>query len=134
MQSVNGFVVNSKSIKFLVQFYNLFGFAILLKLNSLFKLNTLIDLFAIDLFNFSPRFSVIYSFWNYQYGTRIFVEIFLKNKFYALSLKRIFRSTQWLEREIWDMYGIKFLFHGDLRRILTDYSFEGYPLCKNFLL
>ena len=50
------------------------------------------------------------------------------------SLSSLYKSSEWLERELWDMFGIKFFLHGDLRRLLTDYGFQGHPLCKNFPL
>jgi len=84
--------------------------------------------------NLRLNFQITYSFWSVIYKIRIFIRIFVKNFMALISIKSLFNSADWLEREIWDMFGIKFLLHGDLRRILTDYGFKGHPLRKTFPL
>ena len=78
------------------------------------------------------KFQLTYSFLSYKTSKRIFLKTYLTKIPFALSLSSIFASANWLEREAWDMFGIKFLFHPNLRRILTDYNFKGHPLRKDF--
>jgi NADH-quinone oxidoreductase subunit C len=92
----------------------------------------LIDICVIDYISEKNRFELTYSF--IFKNIRIFLKTNVNYNFYILSLSSLFNSAIWLEREIWDMFGIKFLLHPDLRRILTDYGFKGHPLCKNFPL
>ena len=65
---------------------------------------------------------------------RVFIRGFLKNYNFLVSVVKIFNSANWLEREVWDLYGVFFDSHPDLRRILTDYGFSGFPLRKDFPL
>jgi NADH:ubiquinone oxidoreductase subunit C len=69
---------------------------------------------------------------NKIYNYRIIILLFNDGFNPIISLSNIFSSSNWLEREAWDMFGIKFLFHPNLRRILTDYNFKGHPLRKDF--
>lgn len=80
------------------------------------------------------RFGLLYSFWSYQRGLRFFVKTFTTTVLPVPSLTPLFPSANWLEREGWDMFGVRFLNHEDLRRILTDYGFRGHPLRKDFPL
>lgn len=78
------------------------------------------------------RFEIIYNFLSLEYNIRI---IFKYLNIYAnISLISLFKSADWLERELWDLYGIFFIFHFNLRRLLTDYGFEYYPMRKDFPL
>jgi NADH-quinone oxidoreductase subunit C len=65
---------------------------------------------------------------------RSFLKILIKKEDLMISISNLYNSTAWLEREIWDLFGIKFIYHKDLRRILTDYGFLGHPLLKQFPL
>jgi NADH:ubiquinone oxidoreductase subunit C len=80
------------------------------------------------------RFEVLYSFWNYNLGQRLMLKLVTGLNQWILSINNFFSSSIWFEREIWDLFGIKFLLHGDLRRLLTDYGFRGHPLRKDFPL
>ncbi|PWZ00574.1 putative NADH-ubiquinone oxidoreductase 30.4 kDa subunit mitochondrial precursor [Testicularia cyperi] len=82
----------------------------------------------------SQRFEVVYHLLSVQYNARIRVKTYADEVHPVPSATSIFRSADWYEREIWDMYGVFFLGHPDLRRILTDYGFEGHPLRKDFPL
>lgn len=73
-------------------------------------------------------------FWNYVLELRVIFKVITNGLQPMLSLTKLFLSSDWLEREVWDMFGIKFLFHSNLRRILTDYGFNGHPLRKDFPL
>ncbi|OLY80615.1 putative NADH-ubiquinone oxidoreductase 30.4 kDa subunit, mitochondrial [Smittium mucronatum] len=94
----------------------------------------LIDVTAADYPSRINRFEAVYNLLSYQYGSRIRVKTYASEASYIPSVTSIFNSANWGEREVWDMYGIFFSEHPDLRRILTDYGFEGHPLRKDFPL
>nr|YP_010577914.1 NADH dehydrogenase subunit 9 [Cryptomonas pyrenoidifera]UZP15134.1 NADH dehydrogenase subunit 9 [Cryptomonas pyrenoidifera] len=98
----------------------------------LFK--TLIDILAIDYPERNERFSLVYCLLSIKYNVRIRIKIYLDELTSVPSITDIYKSACWMEREVWDMNGIFFDNHPDLRRILTDYGFEGYPLRKDFPL
>jgi NADH/F420H2 dehydrogenase subunit C len=92
------------------------------------------DIFAIDLLNETFRFQLVYCLLSIRYSSRIRLNIFANENDHINSLSLIYTSSGWVEREIWDLFGIFFMNHPDLRRILTDYGFEGFPLRKDFPL
>ena len=95
----------------------------------------LIDLFGADLLGIrSPRFEVIYNLLSFKYNTRLTIKVSLSDGESIDSVSKVFEAANWAEREAFDMYGIKFKNHPDLRRILTDYNFEHFPLRKDFPL
>jgi NADH:ubiquinone oxidoreductase subunit C len=87
---------------------------------------------GIDLLQSKYRFCVAYELLSLTYNTRLRVKVFCDLITPVLSSTSVFSSANWWEREIWDMFGIYFSQHLDLRRLLTDYGFEGYPLRKDF--
>jgi len=102
-------------------------------LNLSFK--TLLDVFCADMLCIrSPRFDVIYNLLSYKLNNRLTVKVAIDDGVSVPSVTKIFSSAGWFEREVFDMYGINFVNHPDLRRILTDYNFEGHPLRKDFPL
>ena len=108
---------------------------ILLKTNSLIQAICLTDIVIIDNPSATAgRFCINYYLLSYVYNYRIIIRIFANLFKPVLSITAFYSSANWLEREAWDMYGIKFLLHPDLRRILTDYGFHGHPLRKDFPL
>ena len=100
--------------------------------NCLFKL--LVDLFAVDYPTKENRFELIYCLLSTKYNSRIKIKTFVDEFTPVESIVDLYQSANWLEREVWDMNGIYIEQHPDLRRILTDYGFEGYPLRKDFPL
>jgi len=100
--------------------------------NCLFKL--LVDLFAVDYPTNENRFELIYCLLSTKYNSRIKIKTFVDEFTPVESIVDLYQSANWLEREVWDMNGIYIEQHPDLRRILTDYGFEGYPLRKDFPL
>lgn len=94
----------------------------------------LTDLTAVDYPEKSSRFEVVYHLLSLHYNYRIRVKVAVAEGEAVPTLTGIFKAANWLEREVWDMYGIPFLGHPDLRRILTDYGFEGFPQRKDFPL
>ena len=107
---------------------------LLLKTNKDTKFKQLIDITAVDYPENKKRFKIVYLLLSHEFNQRILISYFINENEKISSLVNIFPSANWMEREIFDMYGIKFSDHPDLRRILTDYGFEGYPLRKDFPL
>ncbi len=105
-----------------------------LKNNIETKFKQLIDITAVDYPEKDKRFKLVYLFLSHEINSRIIVDFFVNENEIVSSLTSIFPSANWMEREVFDMYGIKFKDHPDLRRILTDYNFEGHPLRKDFPL
>ena len=105
-----------------------------LKLDNRFKFKQLIDIAAIDYPNEEKRFELVYILLSIENNIRIKISIKFEANEKIPSIVKIFPSANWMEREIFDMYGIKFINHPDLRRILTDYNFKGHPLRKDFPL
>jgi NADH/F420H2 dehydrogenase subunit C len=92
------------------------------------------DITAVDYPSKDKRFDVVYNLLSLQYNTRLRVKTEVNELTPVDSLVPIYNSASWWERETWDMFGIFFASHPDLRRILTDYGFEGHPLRKDFPL
>ena len=105
-----------------------------LKTNKNTKFRQLIDITAADYPENQKRFKVIYLFLSHEFNQRIILSYSINENEQIFSLTKIFPSANWMEREIFDMYGIKYKNHPDLRRILTDYGFQGHPLRKDFPL
>jgi len=94
----------------------------------------LIDITAVDYPENEKRFKLVYLLLSHEFNTRILIDCFINENEIPPSLTKIYPSANWMEREVFDMYGISFKDHPDLRRILTDYGFKGYPLRKDFPL
>ncbi len=105
-----------------------------LKNHPILKFKQLVDILGVDYPSKDKRFEVIYLLLSHEINSRITIKIQIKDGESAPSITEIFLSANWLEREVFDMYGIVFENHPDLRRILTDYEFEGFPLRKDFPL
>ena len=105
-----------------------------LKSNENCKFRQLIDIAGVDYPENEKRFELVYLFLSHEYNTRIKLLIKFQLGQIINSITKIFPSANWMEREVFDMYGIKFKNHPDLRRILTDYGFKGHPLRKDFPL
>ena len=99
-----------------------------------FKFKQLIDILAIDYPANEKRFEVVYLLLSHENNFRVTVKVEVDENEKLPTLTNIYPSANWLEREVFDMNGIEFEGHPDLRRILTDYEFEGYPLRKDFPL
>ena len=131
--------INSSEIKHNQLYLNINGenlieVLIFLKNSSFSKFRQLIDITAVDYPEQSQRFKLIYLLLSHEHNSRIILSYSINEKEIIQSVTEIFPSANWMEREVFDMYGIKFKNHPDLRRILTDYNFEGFPLRKDFPL
>ena len=106
------------------------------KLKKMDDLNfeMLLDITAVDYPQRSKRFELVYNLLSLKNHLRLRVKIFLNDSEIVPSISKLYKSAGWYEREVWDMYGVSFSGNNDLRRILTDYGFEGYPLRKDFPL
>ncbi len=105
-----------------------------LKTNNETKFRQLIEITAVDYPENENRFKMIYLLLSHEYNQRIIIDYSIKENEEISSITSIFPAANWMEREVFDMYGLNFKNHPDLRRILTDYGFEGHPLRKDFPL
>ena len=105
-----------------------------LKSNNKLKFRQLIDIAGVDYPEDEKIFKLIYLLLSHENNLRLKVQINFEVAKKIPTLTKIFPSANWMEREVFDMYGIVFIDHPDLRRILTDYNFEGFPLRKDFPL
>ena len=103
-----------------------------LKTNQQTKFKQLIDITAVDYPEDDQRFKIVYLLLSHEFNTRIIIQFGIGDGEKIPSLTKIYPSANWMEREVFDMYGVNFQDHPDLRRILTDYGFEGHPLRKDF--
>ena len=113
---------------------DLMDVCVFLKSNKNTKFRQLIEITAVDYPEATKRFKIVYLFLSHEFNYRIILSYFINENEVIPSLTSIFPSANWMERELFDMYGVNFKDHPDLRRILTDYGFEGHPLRKDFPL
>jgi NADH-quinone oxidoreductase subunit C len=104
------------------------------KTNKDTKFRQLIDITAVDFLKKSKRFKLVYLLLSHEFNQRMIISYFVSENELINSLTKVFPAANWMEREVFDMYGINFKDHPDLRRILTDYNFKGFPLRKDFPL
>ena len=112
----------------------LYSTILYLKTNNKCRFKQLIDITAVDYPKKTKRFKLVYLLLSHENNLRILININIDEKTHVPSITKIFPSANWMEREVFDMYGVSFKDHPDLRRILTDYGFKGYPLRKDFPL
>ena len=135
---LNSFILKTeifdKNLIILVDQSNLINVFKILKDEKDFAFTQLTDLCGVDLPHEEIRFQVVYNLLSMSNNSRITVKAFTDNSNSVPSIKKIYPAADWYEREAFDLYGINFIGHDDLRRILTDYGFEGHPLRKDFPL
>ena len=119
------FEVNEEDLIEVIQF---------IKSNDKCKFKQLIDIACVDYPDDDKRFQLVYLFLSHELNLRVKLRIKVDEDQVVNSITKISHSANWMEREVFDMYGIKFKNHPDLRRILTDYGFKGHPLRKDFPL
>ena len=131
---LNSSLINHKQLKIVINNNDLIDVLVFIKNNQNTKFKQLIDITAVDFPEKEQRFKMIYFFLSHENNNRISVEYNIKENEIVNSITSLYPAANWMEREVFDMYGIKFKDHPDLRRILTDYNFEGFPLRKDFPL
>jgi len=129
---INSSRINHEQLEIQIDKESLSDVVIFLKKNNSTKFRQLIDITAVDYIGSEDRFKMIYLFLSHEYNLRINITFSINENEVVNSLTKIFPSANWMEREVFDMYGIRFNDHPDLRRILTDYGFSGHPLRKDF--
>ena len=113
---------------------DLIDVVLFIKTNQDTKFRQLIDITVVDYPENNQRFEIVYLFLSHEFNQRIILKYLISENEIIPSLTSIFPAANWMEREVFDMYGVSFKDHPDLRRILTDYGFEGHPLRKDFPL
>ena len=113
---------------------DLIDVTLFIKSNENTKFRQLIDITAVDYPENTQRFKVVYLFLSHEFNQRIILSYLIGENEVIQSVTSMYPAANWMEREVFDMYGVKFKDHPDLRRILTDYGFEGHPLRKDFPL
>jgi len=126
--------INHRHIYINIENENLLEVVLFLKNNNETKFKQLIDITAVDYPESERRFKLVYLFLSHEFNYRVLIDFFINENEIVTSLTSVFPSANWMEREVFDMYGVKFKDHPDLRRILTDYGFIGHPLRKDFPL
>ena len=132
--SVKKSEINFKQLFIDVNVENLTSTILFLKTNDKCRFKQLIDITAVDYPGREKRFKIVYLLLSHENNLRIIISVHIDETVIVPSIAKIFPSANWMEREVFDMYGVSFKGHPDLRRILTDYGFEGYPLRKDFPL
>ena len=113
---------------------DLIDVTLFIKSNKNTKFRQLMDITVVDYPENAQRFKVVYLFLSHEFNQRIILSYLISENEVIPSLTPIYPAANWMEREVFDMYGVKFKDHPDMRRILTDYGFEGHPLRKDFPL
>ena len=113
---------------------DLIDVTLFIKTNKNTKFRQLIDITVVDYPEKTQRFKIVYLFLSHEFNHRMILSYAINENEVISSLTSVFPSANWMEREVFDMYGVNFKDHPDLRRILTDYGFEGHPLRKDFPL
>ena len=126
--------IRHKQLYISIDSEDLIDVTLFIKSNGSTKFRQLIDITVVDYPENTQRFKVVYLFLSHEFNQRIILSYLISENEVMPSLTPIYPAANWMEREVFDMYGVKFKDHPDLRRILTDYDFEGHPLRKDFPL
>ena len=126
--------INHNQLYLNIEEKDLIDVIMFLKNNNNTKFKQLIDITAVDYPDNNRRFKLVYLLLSHEYNQRLIINFNIKENEIVTSLTSIFPAANWMEREVFDMYGVEFKNHPDLRRILTDYDFKGFPLRKDFPL
>jgi len=131
---INKSEIRHKQLYLYIDSEDLIDVSLFIKSNANTKFRQLIDITAVDYPENNQRFKLVYLFLSHEFNQRIILSYSISENEVISSLTSIYPAANWMEREVFDMYGVKFKDHPDLRRILTDYDFEGHPLRKDFPL
>ena len=124
--------LNNKHLNILVNNSSISGIIAALKLNPICHFRTLVDITAIDYPEDECRFQLVYHYLSMHQNIRLRLKVPVKETEIVPSIANLYPAANWFEREVFDMYGILFSDHPDMRRLLTDYGFQGHPLRKDF--
>ncbi|PHX89717.1 MAG: NADH-quinone oxidoreductase subunit C [Pelagibacteraceae bacterium] len=127
-------VIKHNQLYIQIEKEDLIDVTLFIKTNKDTKFRQIIDITAVDYPENTKRFKIVYLFLSHEYNQRIILSYLIGEHEVIPSLTSIYPGANWMEREVFDMYGVNFKDHPDLRRILTDYNFEGHPLRKDFPL
>lgn len=133
-ESVNSLNIVNEELVIVARRAEIHNIILFLKDDPLCKFSTLIDLCGVDYPGRERRFEVVYHLLSMSHNTRVRIKVRTNEIVPLHSISYIFPNANWYEREAFDMFGILFDEHPDLRRLLTDYGFEGHPLRKDFPL
>ena len=131
---INSSKIKHNQIYLEIDSEDLIDVVLFIKTNKDTKFRQLIDITVVDYPERSKRFKIVYLFLSHEFNQRMILSYDISENEVIASLTPVFPSANWMEREVFDMYGVSFKDHPDLRRILTDYGFEGHPLRKDFPL
>ena len=126
--------LNKGEIEITVDASNLVDAMGQLRDNANFLFSTLMDVTAVDYPSREVRYDVVYHMLSMKHNQRIRVKVMTSSEQIIPSVTSVWNAANWFEREVWDMYGLMFSGHPDLRRLLSDYGFDGHPLRKDFPL
>ena len=126
--------INHNQLYLDIEADDLIDVCMFVKTNKDTKFRQLIDITAVDYLQKNKRFKLVYLLLSHEFNQRMIISYFVSENEIINSLTKVFPAANWMEREVFDMYGINFKNHPDLRRILTDYNFKGFPLRKDFPL
>tara|TARA_B110000908_G_C10041708_1_gene352123 strand:+ start:75 stop:650 length:576 start_codon:yes stop_codon:yes gene_type:complete len=132
--SINTINYSKGELSIIVPYTLIYQTLFFLKNHTNCQFKVLADMTAVDYPEKTNRFELVYNLLSIKYNVRLRVKTFVNELNTVPTVSTLYPCANWLEREIWDMFGIYFLYHTDLRRILTDYGFEGHPLRKDFPL
>jgi NADH dehydrogenase (ubiquinone) Fe-S protein 3 len=124
--------LNLNEITLIVSYKGILPILVFIKDHTNCQFKVLCDVTAVDYLNRNCRFEVVYNLISVRFNSRIRIKTFVSELTSIDSVSSVFPSSGWYEREVWDLYGVWFNNHKDLRRILTDYGFEGFPIRKDF--
>lgn len=131
---ISQYTINKKEISIQIPFQKIIPIFSFLKDHTNSQYKVISDICVVDYPQKKNRFEIVYNLLSIRFNTRLRIKTSINELQTIESITSIFKGANWWEREAWDMYGVFFSNHPDLRRILTDYGFEGYPLRKDFPL
>ena len=132
--SISSYTVKRNEITLNIPLNRIISIISFLKYHTNCQYKLMSDMCIVDYPSRSDRFDIIYNLLSIRFNSRITIKVIVNELQIVPSLTKVYRSADWWEREAWDMFGVFFSDHPNLRRILTDYGFEGHPLQKNFPL
>lgn len=131
---INSYFINNNELSIQIPVNKIFPIFFFLKHHTNTQYKSISDICAVDYPTKKNRFEIVYNLLSIQFNNRLRIKVQVNELQSVESITQIFKGANWFEREVWDLFGIFFTNHPDLRRILTDYGFEGHPLRKDFPL